>query len=70
MQDFASSNRRRLIDDYNREDNRAIATILVAVFLAGVGVIMALVVIDVVGSDDPVAQAKPVTATVMPRSAP
>lgn len=65
--DFASEHRRRLIDDCNRRDNRAIAYILIAVAVLGVTGIGVIVVLDVT---DPVAAAKPVPATVVPRSQP
>jgi hypothetical protein len=67
--DFASEHRRRLIDDYDRQDNRAIAYILIAVALLGAGVFLVLVVLDVTG-DDPVARAKPTPATVVPAGSP
>lgn len=65
--DFASEHRRRLIDDYNRRDNRAIVFILIAVAVLGVTGVGVIVVLDVT---DPVASAKPVPATVVPRGEP
>jgi hypothetical protein len=63
--DYASSHRRHLIDQADHEDNRAIATILIAVALIGAATILVLVVLDVT-DEDPVARAKPTPATVVP----